>query len=145
MGKEGFAEKSLQDVVKGFLWSRLCLCGFCSRNVRLSYLYGKSVVMMLKEVESLSSQGEFSEVTETISVAKVDEMPVQPTIVGQETMLERVWIHLMEGGVEIVGMYGMGGVGCFEVIIWVVVSKTPEIHRIQGDIAKKLGLDGGEE
>ena len=41
--------------------------------------------MMLKEVESLSSQGEFSEVTETISVAKVDEMPVQPTIVGQET------------------------------------------------------------
>ncbi|CAN6901962.1 unnamed protein product [Brassica oleracea] len=72
-------------------------------------------------------------------------MPVQPTIVGQETMFERVWIHLMEGGVEIVGMYGMGGVGCFEVIIWVVVSKTPEIHRIQGDIAKKLGLDGGEE
>ncbi|CAH8388864.1 unnamed protein product [Eruca vesicaria subsp. sativa] len=143
---------------------RLCLCGFCSKNVRLSYLYGKRIVMMLNEVERLSSQGVFTDVTEEIPVAKVDEMPVQATIVGQETMLEKVWTHLMEEGVEILGMYGMGGVGkttlltqlnnkfsetCrgggfFEVVIWVVVSKTPEIHRIQGDIAKKLGL-GGEE
>ncbi|KAJ4904534.1 Disease resistance protein (NBS class) family [Raphanus sativus] len=142
---------------------RLCLCGLCSRNVRLSYLYGKRVVLMLKEVESLSSQCQFPEVTETVSVAKVDEMHVQPTIVGQEKMLERVWTHLMKERVEIVGMYGMGGVGkttlltqlnnkfyetrgggFFQVVIWVVVSKTPEIRRIQGDIAKKLGLDGEE-
>lgn len=88
---------------------RLCLCGLCSRNVKMSYIYGKRVVLMLKEVESLNSQGEFSVVTETTSVAKVDEMPVQPTIVGQETMLERVWTRLMEEGVE--------------VVIWVVVSK----------------------
>ncbi|CAF2054089.1 hypothetical protein Bca4012_097721 [Brassica carinata] len=62
--------------------------GFCSRNVRLSYLYGKRVVLMLKEVESLSSHCEFTVVTETTSRPKVDEMPVQPTIVGQELMLE---------------------------------------------------------
>ena len=36
---------------------RLCLCGLCSKNVKLSYLYGKRVVLLLKEVESLSSQG----------------------------------------------------------------------------------------
>ncbi|KAF3524236.1 hypothetical protein F2Q69_00046277 [Brassica cretica] len=138
---------------------RLCLCGLCSSNVKMSYIYGKRVVRMLKEVESLNSQGEFSVVTETSSVAKVDEMPVQPTIVGQETVLERVWTRLMEEGVEVVGMYGMGGVGKttlltqinnkftetnggFEVVIWVVVSKSPENHRIQGVIAKKLGLEG---
>ncbi|CAN6927307.1 unnamed protein product [Brassica oleracea var. botrytis] len=58
------------------------------KNVRLSYLYGKRVVLMLKEVESLSSHCEFTVVTETTSRPKVDEMPVQPTIVGQELMLE---------------------------------------------------------
>ena len=32
-------------------------------------------------------------------------------IVGQETMLEKAWKYLMEDGVGIMGMYGMGGVG----------------------------------
>ncbi|KAH0905889.1 LOW QUALITY PROTEIN: hypothetical protein HID58_037716, partial [Brassica napus] len=126
---------------------RLCLCGLCSRNMKMSYIYGKRVVRMLKE---------------TTLVAKVDEMPVQPTIVGQETMVERVWTRLMEEGVEVVGMYGMGGVGKTTLLTQinnkftetcgggggggfeVVVSKSPEIHRIQGDIAKKLGLEGEE-
>ncbi|KAG2319924.1 hypothetical protein Bca52824_013137 [Brassica carinata] len=132
---------------------KVCREEFTGRRERLS--------LVQKEVESLTSQGVFPEVTETILVANVDEMPVQPTIVGQETMLEKVWTHLMKEGVEIVGMYGMGGVGkttlltqlnnkfsetCggFEVVMWVVVSKTTEIHRIQGDIAKKLGFDGEE-
>ncbi|RID40515.1 hypothetical protein BRARA_J00553 [Brassica rapa] len=133
---------------------RLCLCGLCSRNVKMSYIYGKRVVRMLKEVESLNSQGEFSVVTETTSVAKVDEMPVQPTIVGQETMVERVWTRLMEEGVEVVGMYGMGGVGKTTLLTQINNKFTEtcgggggggfEIHRIQGDIAKKLGLEGEE-
>ncbi|CAN7065545.1 unnamed protein product [Brassica rapa subsp. trilocularis] len=141
---------------------RLCLCGLCSRNVKMSYIYGKRVVRMLKEVESLNSQGEFSVVTETTSVAKVDEMPVQPTIVGQETMLERVWTRLMEEGVEVViwvvfgpqsskllhvlgeifSILPQGADGLLQ--IKHTTYKSPEIHRIQGDIAKKLGLEGEE-
>ncbi|KFK43490.1 hypothetical protein AALP_AA1G131900 [Arabis alpina] len=67
----------------------------------------------------------------------------------------------MEERVNIVGLYGMGGVGKttllkqinnkfseiggrFDVVIWVVVSKNVAVHRIQGDIAKKLGLGGKE-
>ncbi|KAG7543506.1 P-loop containing nucleoside triphosphate hydrolase [Arabidopsis thaliana x Arabidopsis arenosa] len=140
---------------------RLCLCGFCSKNVKLSYIYGKRVVLMLREVESLSSQGEFDVVTEATPIAEVEELPIQPTIVGQETMLERVWNHLMEDKVGTVGLYGMGGVGKttlltqinnkfsqigggFEIVIWVVVSKNATIHKIQGGIGEKVGLDGKE-
>ena len=35
---------------------RLCLCGLCSSNVKMSYIYGKRVVRMLKEVESQFSR-----------------------------------------------------------------------------------------
>lgn len=140
---------------------RLCFCGCCSKNLKKSYLYGEMVSVMLKEVESLSSQGEFDVVTEVALVAQVEEMPIQPTIVGQKTMLERVWNSLMKDGFKIMGLYGMGGVGKttllkqinnkfskidggFDIVMWVVVSKTPEIYRIQEDIGKRLGLEGGE-
>lgn len=43
---------------------RLCLCGFCSKDLKLSYRYGKKVNMMLREVESLRSQGFFDVVAE---------------------------------------------------------------------------------
>ncbi|VYS45827.1 unnamed protein product [Arabidopsis thaliana] len=138
---------------------RLCLCGFCSKNVKRSYLYGKRVIVLLREVEGLSSQGEFDVVTEATPIAEVEELPIQSTIVGQDSMLDKVWNCLMEDKVWIVGLYGMGGVGKttlltqinnkfsklgggFDVVIWVVVSKNATVHKIQRSIGEKLGLVG---
>ncbi|EFH62756.1 predicted protein [Arabidopsis lyrata subsp. lyrata] len=87
--------------------------------------------------------------------------PPPRIIVGQETMLDNAWKHLIEDGAGIMGMYGMGGVGkttiltqinnkfsndrCgFDFVIWVVVSKELHIENIQDEIAEKVGL-GGEE
>ncbi|CAN7097291.1 unnamed protein product [Brassica rapa subsp. narinosa] len=126
---------------------RLCLCRFCSKNVKKSYLYGKRVMVMLREVESLSSQGEFDAVTDETPIAKGEELPIQSTVVGQETMIEMVWNRLMEDRVGLVGLHGMGGVGKttlltqinnrfsergggFDVVIWVVVSQNATVHKI---------------
>ncbi|CAH8276689.1 unnamed protein product [Arabidopsis lyrata] len=156
-------EKRFNDMVstREVEIKRLCFCGFCSKSFGKSYGYGKMVSLMLKEVESLSSHGEFDVVTEVAMVVQVEEMPIQSVVVGQETMLERVWNSLMKDGFKIMGLYGMGGVGkttlltqinnkfsemdCgFDIVMWVVVSKTLEIYRIQEDIAKRLGLSGEE-
>ncbi|KFK25247.1 hypothetical protein AALP_AA8G086900 [Arabis alpina] len=140
---------------------RLCLCGVCSKDLKLSYRYGKRVILMLREIKSLSSQGQFDVVTEEVPRVELEELPIQPTIVGQETLLEKVWNRLMEDRVGIVGLYGMGGVGKttlltqinnkfseiggrFDVVIWIVLSKNATVHKIQGSIAKKLGLGGKE-
>ncbi|KAG2257651.1 hypothetical protein Bca52824_076945 [Brassica carinata] len=136
---------------------RLCCCGLCSKNVEMSYRYGKRVIRMWKRVKSTSSQGDFDLVTEEVHVTEVEEMPIQPTIVGHEALLERVWNRLMDDGVGVLGLYGMGGVGkttllaqinnmftkargSFDIVIWVVVSKSLDILKIQEDIAKKIGL-----
>ncbi|CAF2051239.1 unnamed protein product, partial [Brassica napus] len=85
------------------------------------------------------------------------ERPLQPVIVGQETMLERAWNRLMDDETGIMGFYGMGGVGkttllkqinnkfCeanydFEIVIWVVVSSDLRVEKIRADIAEELGL-----
>ncbi|KAL0703991.1 hypothetical protein Bca4012_070416 [Brassica carinata] len=140
---------------------RLCMCGFCSKNLKLSYRYGKRVILVLKEVESLISQGEFNVVTEATPRSEVEELPTHPTIVGQETTLERVWNCLTKDTVGVVGLHGMGGVGKttlltqinnkfsktgegFDIVIWVEVSRNASVRKIQESIAKKLGLVGKE-
>ncbi|CAN6820031.1 unnamed protein product [Brassica oleracea] len=138
---------------------RLCLCGFCTKSLKLSLRYGKRVSMMLKEVENLQANGFSDVVVEKAQASEVVERPVQPAIGGRGRRLEIVWNCLMEDGVSIMGLFGMGGVGkttllthinneflktkdAFDIVIWIVVSKDLQIKKIQEDIAKKLGLDG---
>ncbi|KAG7587885.1 NB-ARC, partial [Arabidopsis suecica] len=139
---------------------RLCLCRFCSKSLMTSYRYGKNVFLTLGEVEKLKMTV-FEEISGQALIPEVVEQQLQPTIIGQETMLDKAWKHLMEDGVGIMGMYGMGGVGkttlltqinnkfsndrCgFDYVIWVVVSKEFQIEKILDEIAEKVGLDKGE-
>ncbi|CAH8353018.1 unnamed protein product [Eruca vesicaria subsp. sativa] len=139
---------------------RLCLLGFCSKSLILSYRYGKSVSMTLREVEKLKSRV-FEVIVEQAHTCEVEERQLQSIIVGQKEKLENAWNHLMEDRVGIMGLYGMGGVGkttlltqlnnkfgdmrCgFDFVIWVVVSKVLQVETIQSEIARKVGL-GGEE
>lgn len=139
---------------------RLCLLGFCSKSLILSYRYGKSVSMTLREVEKLNSKV-FEVIVEQAHTFEVEERQLQSTIVGLKEMLENAWNHLMEDRVGIMGFYGMGGVGkttlitqlnnkfsgmtCgFDFVIWVVVSKELQVEKIQSEIARKVGLDGDE-
>ncbi|KAL1211021.1 putative disease resistance protein [Cardamine amara subsp. amara] len=139
---------------------RLRLCGFCSKSLLSSYRYGKSVFLTLRKVEKLKSE-DFDVVADQALIPEVEERQLQPIIVGQKTMLEKAWKHLMEDEVGIMGMYGMGGVGkttlltqmnnkfsndrCgFDYVIWVVVTKELELETILDEIAQKVSL-GGEE
>ncbi|KAG2277674.1 hypothetical protein Bca52824_060229 [Brassica carinata] len=139
----------------------LCVCGFCSKTLRQSYRYGKSVVLILREVETLKRSGHFEVIAEQPQVPMVEEKPTQPMIIGRERTFENAWNHLMKDEVGIMGLHGMGGVGKttllkqlnnkfsderygFEFVIWVVVSKELEIDKIIDEIAEKVRL-GGEE
>ncbi|XP_024948800.2 probable disease resistance protein At5g63020 [Citrus sinensis] len=136
---------------------RLCLGGFCSKNCKSSYKFGKKVAKKLREVSTLIDEGAFHVVADRQPEAAVEERPIEPTV-GLESTLDKVWSCLGEENVGIIGLYGMGGVGKttlltqinnkfldsrkddFDVVIWVVVSKDLKIERIQDDIWKKIGL-----
>ncbi|GAY67927.1 hypothetical protein CUMW_260220 [Citrus unshiu] len=141
---------------------KLCVGGYCSKNCRSSYKFGKQVAKKLQDVKTLIAEGVFEAVaTEAVPERApepvADKRPIEPTIVGLQSQLEQVWRCLVEESVGIIGLYGMGGVGKttllthinnkflesqnnFDCVIWVVVSKDLRLEKIQEDIGKKIGL-----
>ncbi|GAY67805.1 hypothetical protein CUMW_259430 [Citrus unshiu] len=141
---------------------KLCVGGYCSKNCRSSYKFGKQVAKKLQDVKTLIGEGVFEAVATEVVAERApepvaDKRPTEPTIVGLQSQLEQVWRCLVEESVGIIGLYGMGGVGKttlltrinnkflesptnFDCVIWVVVSKDLRLEKIQEDIGKKIGL-----
>ncbi|XP_031265180.1 probable disease resistance protein At5g63020 [Pistacia vera] len=136
---------------------RLCLGGYCSRNCKSSYKFGKRVAEKLRAVATLKSEGDFKDVAERVLKDSVNEIPIDPMIVGMQSIFDKVWRCLGEKQVGIIGLHGTGGVGkttlltqinnnfCneqndFDVVIWVVVSKDQQVEKIQEEIGEKIGL-----
>ncbi|KAH9715171.1 putative disease resistance protein [Citrus sinensis] len=139
---------------------KLCVGGYCSKNCRSSYKFGKQVAKKLQDVKTLIAEGVFEAVATEVVPERApepvaDKRPIEPTIVGLQSQLEQVWRCLVEELVGIIGLYGMGGVGKttlltrinnkflesqnnFDCVIWVVVSKDLRLEKIQDDIGKKI-------
>ncbi|KAJ9692941.1 hypothetical protein PVL29_011863 [Vitis rotundifolia] len=106
---------------------------------------------------TLMSEGRnFEVVADIVPPAPVEEIPGRPTV-GLESTFDKVWRSLEEEHVGMIGLYGLGGVGKttlltqinnhflktshnFDVVIWVVVSKTPNLERVQNEIWEKVGF-----
>ncbi|KAF2318861.1 hypothetical protein GH714_011205 [Hevea brasiliensis] len=91
----------------------------------------------------------------------------EEAVIGEEQAKERVSIlkkvmdALMDPDVNMIGVYGMGGIGkttlaneihrkaiedkLFDVVVMATVSETPELRKIQGTIADMLGMKLEEE
>ena len=98
----------------------------------------------------MSEGRNFEVVADIVPPAPVEEIPSRPTV-GLESTFDKVWRSLKEEHVGMIGLYGLGGVGKttlltqinnhflktshnFDVVIWVVVSKTPNPERVQNEI-----------
>ncbi|GAY68087.1 hypothetical protein CUMW_261430 [Citrus unshiu] len=152
---EGLQEERDQEI------DRLCLGGFCSKDLISSYDFGKKVEKLKEEVIKLREKGEaMKEVYEGVPEGAAVAIAVDRTIVGQESILDQVWrcITDQKKNKGIIGLYGMGGVGkttllnqvnnkfCgdeqhhFDVVIRSVVSREPNMKQIQEDIGKRIGF-----
>ncbi|KAL6334211.1 hypothetical protein AAG906_007458 [Vitis piasezkii] len=136
----------------------------CPRwNCWSSYKIGKKIISeKLVAVSGKMGKGHFDVVAEMLPRPLVDELPMEETV-GSELAYGRICGFIKDPQVGIMGLYGMGGVGKttllkkinndflttssdFDVVIWDVVSKPPNIEKIQEVIWNKLQLsrDGWE-
>ncbi|RVW23586.1 Disease resistance protein RPS5 [Vitis vinifera] len=132
-----------------------CL-GCCPRNCWSSYRIGKAASEKLVAVSGQIGKGHFDVVAEMLPRPPVDELPMEATV-GPQLAYEKSCRFLKDPQVRIMGLYGMGGVGKttllkkinneflttsndFEVVIWAVVSKSPDIEKIQQVIWNKLEI-----
>lgn len=138
--------------------NNLCLGGYCSKKCISSYKFGKEVSTKLKVLADLKDEGDFKDIAErTAKAPLIEEMPIEPRIIGQESIFDDAWRCMIEEQVGIIGLYGAGGVGkttllkqlnnklCqerhdFDIVIWVVVSKDLNLEKVQEDIGKKIDM-----
>ncbi|KAG6526781.1 hypothetical protein ZIOFF_016782 [Zingiber officinale] len=124
----------------------------------------RRVAKMLSEANELMSRAGALDPIVTVR-------PPRPTVmlsishrppVGIESDVEGIVSYIDGGEGNIIGIYGMGGVGkttmlkriqrhyhlnhaIFDCVIWVVASKDCQLKRLQMDIAKSLGLNTLQE
>ncbi|KAK4252818.1 hypothetical protein QN277_010965 [Acacia crassicarpa] len=118
-----------------------CLSKCCPKNCKSSYKFGKKVAKILYDVEILIYMG--------------------IRVVGKrferfETTFDEVWNSIKANDVGVIGLYGIGGVGKTTLlkkiknklekrkpdflVIWVVVSKEPDLDKIMDNIRKLVGI-----
>ncbi|XP_057957020.1 disease resistance protein RPS5-like isoform X2 [Malania oleifera] len=128
-------------------------------GINLSRIHlGNQIEKMIKEVEELLEQGKFAE---GLTVDVQDPLQLLTVeLVGQkaEESMKRLLACVMDDRVFSIGIYGMGGVGkttlamhihnellknhgSFDHVYWITVSQQFSIYKLQGDIAKVLGLE----
>ncbi|KAK4252829.1 hypothetical protein QN277_010976 [Acacia crassicarpa] len=114
---------------------------------------------MLHDIDDLNTMGQrFGEdyqITHKLQRNPIDQIPLDE-IVGQDFIFDKVWSSIEANEVGVIGLYGTGGVGKTTLlkkinnelgkrrpdffVIWVVVSKEPDLDRIMDNIRKSVGI-----
>ncbi|GLT46125.1 hypothetical protein SLA2020_199050 [Shorea laevis] len=135
--------------------NNLCLGGCFSTSCCSGYKVGEKIVQKTRDVANLRTEGDFPDVAERRPAAPVDVRPSEPTV-GLESTFDKVWTCLTDEGSNIIGLYGMGGVGKttlliqinnelqqrrnnFDIVIWATVSKNHTVEKVQDEIGRRIG------
>ncbi|KAH9754644.1 putative disease resistance protein [Citrus sinensis] len=139
-----------------------CLKGLCP-NLRTRYQLSKKAEREANAIVGLHEKGRFDSVSfrtipeETWLKSTQDFMHFE----SRKSTLKEVLGALSNRNFNMIGVYGMGGIGkttlvkevgrqvkennLFEKVISSRVSQTPQIKNIQGEIAEKIGLELAEQ
>ncbi|XP_058000238.1 uncharacterized protein LOC110660410 isoform X2 [Hevea brasiliensis] len=139
-----------------------CFIGLCP-NLKTRYHLSKKAEKKASLIGKLRNQDGL----ESISHPQPPKQKVAPSVYDREELPSRVSIlkeimdSLRDPDLNMIGVYGMGGVGkttlarevhrraqydkLFDVVIFVTVSQSLELRRIQAEVAEVLGLDLHEE
>ncbi|XP_075644948.1 putative disease resistance protein At4g27220 [Castanea sativa] len=140
---------------------RLCN-GWCPDWIR-QYKLSKEVIQKTSVVKELQDKGKFSELTHRAPTPGIEIFSSSDFKVFESRNLafQQIMEALHEDNNKGIGLYGMGGIGkttlvkevykkvkelnIFNDIVMIVVSRTPDVRRIQGEIADCLHLKLEEE
>ncbi|TXG66914.1 hypothetical protein EZV62_008189 [Acer yangbiense] len=136
------------------------LCGRCP-NLRWRYKLSKRAVKKTSVMLKLQDSGRFDRVSHSTTLPGVegpkDFISFKPT----EYAFSQIMEALKNDKINMVGLYGMGGVGkttlakvvskeakekkLFDVVVMVTVTQNPDLKNIQGQIAESLDVKLNEE
>lgn len=153
----------VKNIETEIIQNKRCIKG-CFPNYRSRYRLSKKMMKRINDMRELHAKGVFS------NGLFVDSFPnpgrILPTsgLVGDKTfqsVSKVIWEVLGDVNTSKLGVHGMGGVGktsvmmhiynqlidckVFDKVIWVNVSKTLNVEKLQLDIANAINLELSEE
>ncbi|XP_034926484.1 probable disease resistance protein At4g27220 [Populus alba] len=135
--------------------SKKCFMGLCP-DLKIRYRLGKAAKKELTVIVDLQEKGKFDGVSYRAAPSGIGPVKDYEAFESRDSVLNDIVDALKDGDVNMVGVYGMGGVGkttlvkkvaeqvkegrLFDEVVLAGVSQAPDIRRIQGEIADGLGL-----
>ncbi|KAJ6928821.1 disease resistance gene NBS-LRR family protein [Populus alba x Populus x berolinensis] len=135
--------------------SKKCFMGLCP-DLKIRYRLGKAAKKELTVIADLQEKGKFDGVSYRAAPSGIGPVKDYEAFESRDSVVNAIVDALKDGAVSMVGVYGMGGLGkttlvlkvaeqvkegrLFDKVVLALVSQTPDIRRIQGEIADGLGL-----
>jgi len=134
-----------------------CFMGFFP-NVTRRYKFSTKIESIAEEVVKINHRGRFDRVSYLPARRGIGDRSLKDyeAFESRRPVLDEILEALKDDDVDLVGVYGMAGVGkttlvkkvaeqvkagrIFDVVVQAVVSQTPNLRKIQGEIADGLGL-----
>lgn len=130
----------------------------CFPNCYRRYKFGKFIAQKIKEVNELHGKGTFPNgLFADLLLNTGNIVPTVSLAASHMKVLHEICECLMNVNINKIGIFGMGGAGkstimmninnllneaqVFEYVIWVTVSKTFDLMKLQNDIAKAVNVD----
>ncbi|KAJ0024086.1 hypothetical protein Pint_06774 [Pistacia integerrima] len=134
-----------------------CFIGLCP-NLIQRYMLGKKAAKALPGGADLSGKGNFSSVSYRPPIQRTESVYTRgyEAFDSRMRVLQEIMEALKDSNVNMVGVYGMAGVGkttlvkkvawqaeedkLFDQVVMTTVTQTPDLKNMQDEIADQLGL-----
>ncbi|XP_058007404.1 uncharacterized protein LOC110653611 isoform X2 [Hevea brasiliensis] len=134
-----------------------CFVGLCP-DLKTRYLLSKEAEKKALAIDKLRNEGDLDSISFRPRLLQIVASSVynREALNSRVLFLRQVMDALRDPNLNMIGVYGMGGVGkttlakevhrqaieekLFDVVVMVAVNQTPELRRIQSEIADVLGL-----
>ncbi|XP_077242076.1 putative disease resistance protein At4g27220 [Tasmannia lanceolata] len=154
-------EREVSRFDDGVKENKRCFKGWCP-DLGYHYSLGKQAKKKMADVDDLLKRGNFNRVS-IPRPPSLESMPVGEfeAFESAKSVMDQVKKALKDERINIIGVYGMGGVGkttlvehiakqsksekLYDVVVKVTVSQNQDLKRIQGELEEKLGMQLKEE
>ncbi|XP_077214022.1 putative disease resistance protein At5g63020 [Tasmannia lanceolata] len=149
--------KRLDD---GMMENKRCFKGWCP-NFSSRYSLGKEATKKMVDVDGLLARGGFTHVSTPLPSPSFNPAGEFEAFESTESAKKRIIKALKDERINIIGVYGMGGVGktilvqrvvkqatyekLYDEVVYVTVSQKQDLQKIQDELAKKLGMKFKED